>query len=118
MDYYIPTVINYRGLKYCTPHMSGSIERSGVHLAARGVQCAVHTVDSGILCLESGMQLLESGMQLLATNTQGAEEEWAQPSHLLQSWSRALCDTSATNSWRQGKVETLESQLLCCLGRH
>ena len=50
----------------------------------------------------------ESRRQLLATNTQGAGEEWAQASHLLQSCGRALCDTSETNAARKGKVETLE----------
>jgi len=50
----------------------------------------------------------ESPRQLLATNTQGAGEEWAQASRLLQSCSRALCDTSVTNAARKGKVETLE----------
>jgi len=50
----------------------------------------------------------ESPRQLLATNTQDAGEEWAQASRLLQSCSRALCDTSVTNAARKGKVETLE----------
>jgi hypothetical protein len=50
----------------------------------------------------------ESPRPLLATNTQGAGDEWAQASRLLQSCSRALCDTSVTNAARKGKVETLK----------
>ena len=58
----------------------------------------------------------ESRKQLLATNThQGAGEEWAQASHLLQFCSTALCDTSATNAARKDKVETLEKSAALCL---